>query len=140
MLVQVWGVSPDTIGASANSNRATAYQAKKNLRENTITPRLESRQRFFQSRFFDARGDRPAEYMGEDRIVVRYELPPLVDEEQRLDAMKAAPWIANEAEWRRVQGLEPREGAENRRFLPLGIQPIATDYEYRPTGGREETE
>jgi phage portal protein BeeE len=124
VIVQVFGVSPDVIGASQNSNRATATQAAKNMRENVLSPRLEAKRRFFQARFFDQRGDRPAEYLGEDRMVVAFELPELVDEEHRLETMKAAPYVATENEWRAVQGLPPVEGGDTRRFMPLGIQAV----------------
>lgn len=129
IIVQVWGVPPDTIGAAQNSNRATAMQAERNLRSNAVVPRTEAKQRFLQTRFFDQRGDRPAEYMGEDRLILQYEMGALVDDEEQRQAMAAAPYAWTEAEWRVMAGMPAREGADQVRFLPLGIQMVGLDGE-----------
>ncbi len=121
IILQVWRVPPDVIGASQHSNRATAFQADVNLRQNAILPSLESRRRFLQTRFFDQRGDREPEYR-EDRLTLMYDLPMLVDADQRIEMAKAVPYTVYENELRKWMSLPPTDGGDEVRWIPRGIQ------------------
>lgn len=117
-ILMVFGVPPDTIGRTESSNRATAFQAEKNLRGNTVIPDLESRRRFLQHRFF---GEGRGEYLGEDRLLVHYAMPPLIDHEVRAELIRALPYAFDQNKVLGVAGFDPVEGGERRWFVPAGI-------------------
>lgn len=121
IILQVCRVPPDIIGDTTSSNRSTAYQAERSLRTNKIVPELESWRRFLQSRFFSDFGGRTPEYMGEDRLVVSYRLPPLVDQEARVELMKSLPYAFTEEDIREVSQLPRLPGSERRRFVPVNV-------------------
>jgi hypothetical protein len=127
IILQVANVPPDVVGATESSNRATSFVANKNLRTNKIIPELEHARRFLQARFLEPIGDAPAEFFGEDRLLLMYKLPPLVDEQLRLDTMKAAPWAPRINEWRNVQGLPTEPEMEGLRLVPLNTQVVEQD-------------
>lgn len=120
-ILMVFGVPPDVVGRTESSNRSTAYMAKKNLRDNTIVPDLEARRRFLQHRFFGRVGGRAAEYLGEERLIVHYTLPPLIDQEVRAELIKALPYAFSQNQVLAVAGMEGVEGGDRRWFVPAGI-------------------
>lgn len=121
IILQVCRVPPDIVGDTTSSNRSTAYQAERSLRTNKTVPELESWRRFLDARFFREWGGRRPEYMGEDRIIVSYRLPPLVDQEAMVELMKAAPFAFTEEDLRDAAQLPRLEGSERRRFVPVNV-------------------
>jgi hypothetical protein len=136
-ILTVAGVPPEALGVADSGSRAKSYVARKTMRENKIIPELEQKREFYQQRFLEPRGDLAAEYLGEDRLTLVYDLPPLEDEEQQLEAMKAAPWASDINEWRKLQGQKEEEALEGIRMVPLLLKPMRVeDFEEVEVGGR----
>lgn len=129
MVVQVFGIPPETVGIIENSNRATTVAAFAHFAEGVVLPRLERTREFFQ-KFLVPRFD--------ERIVLDYESPIPSDKELQLKVAEAAPWTISQNEWRELGGWAPVEGGDD-VFAPMaqpgqdpGTAPGADDGEEKP--------
>lgn len=98
-----WGVPPEVLGLTGDSNRATAHQAKDSMARYVMIPRLELFREWWQEELVPLFDD-------PERFLVLYENPIPEDWDFRLEAAKAAPWAKTRDEWRRLTGDEPLGG------------------------------
>lgn len=122
VFLQVWGVPPDVIGATESSNRATAFQAEKNLRRNRLVPDWESRRNWLQCRFFEPMGGREPEYPG--GWIVGYRPPRLDDVETKTEIIKSASHALPHNAILRAAGEDPVEGGDDLYFVPNTVTPL----------------
>lgn len=97
-------VAPGAVGVQENSNRAVAHVAREDLRS-VVKFNLERMREFYQARFFEPLGNRPAEYAGEDRLVCAWELPPLQDKDLASGLVRTATEFFSERDIRQLAGL-----------------------------------
>lgn len=107
-ILQVTGTPPSVIGATESANRAVAYMGEVSFRRNSVVPSLERRRAFLQARFLDSLVDEPPEY-GEDRLILDYELPELVDEDLQRQIVDKHGWAFDANEVRRLAGHGERD-------------------------------
>lgn len=127
-ILQVWRVPPDVVGVTENSNRATAHEAQRALRENRIIPDLERRRDLLQWRFFGERSGESPEFEGD--FTLAYRLPKLEDP-AAAELVKALPYAFPHNAILRAAGREPVEGGDVRYFVPDGVQ-VSNDLDNIP--------
>jgi SPP1 gp7 family putative phage head morphogenesis protein len=116
IIIEVFGYPPEKLGIIESSNRATIDAADLIFAKDIVVPRGEFVRAILQARLvpeFD------------DRYVLDYVSPVAADQARELDAMRAAPWIPNVDEWRKVQGLPPADdGSGKVHLVPFNITPM----------------
>lgn len=110
---QNFGVPPEILGQTQDSNRATMETADFIMAKYVTTPRLEYQREVLQE-------DVVPEY--DERLILDYVSPIEEDHQRKLEAMKSAPWVPDSEEWREVMGLEPSEESRPRvHAVPIGL-------------------
>jgi hypothetical protein len=121
VILTVCRVPPSAVGIQENSNRASSVMAAEFLRDNSTVPSCEARQRHIQARYLEPYRGRPAEFGGEDRLILTYELPEIVDVERQDAVIKDNPWAFEANELRKRAGHAPMDHLEGLHALPLGV-------------------
>lgn len=121
VILTVCRVPPSAVGIQENSNRASSVMAAEFLRDNSTVPACEARCRHIQARYLEPYRGRPAEYGGEDRLILTYELPEIVDTERQDAVLKDNPWAFEANELRKRAGHAPLDHLEGLHALPLGV-------------------
>jgi HK97 family phage portal protein len=110
--VNTIGIPPEILGIITNSNRATIREAMRMFVIEVIVPRLERHRDELQHVLAPSY---------DDRLIVDYDNPVPVDQQDQLNAMKAASWAATRGEWREAQGLEHRGEIDEVHAVPLNL-------------------
>lgn len=117
-IIQVFGVSPESIGIVAGADRAHAEAARHMLTSECIVPRLEFLRATMQERLIP-------EF--DERLILDYESPVEEDREFLLKASAAAPYTLTVDEWRDLQGEGPKEdGSGTVHMVPFNLTPMET--------------
>jgi HK97 family phage portal protein len=100
----VYGVPPEILGITENSNRATAQAAQMIFALNTLVPRLDFRQDVLEQRLvpeFD------------EGLVLEYESPVPDDRDYDLKVFASQPAAFTLNEWRELAGRSPVDGFDD---------------------------
>lgn len=118
--IQVFGVSPEIFGIVAGgANRATIKVAEYIYGKRVLVPRLEQMRATLQERLIP-------EF--DERLIANYTSPVGADEEQALEAAKAAPWALTIDEWRyKMDAPALENGAGELHMVPAGVTPMKFD-------------
>lgn len=107
IILQVYGMSPETMGIIENSNRSTIESAEYLFARFILIPRLELMRMLFQVQLLE-----PAE---DDRnLILDYLSPVQEDKAFKLEVMKAAPHAFLVDEFRALGGEDPLPDEEGR--------------------------
>jgi len=120
LILQVWRVPQDVVGATESSNRSTAYQAEVFIRRNRTIPDLEARRNWLQQRFFEPFFGPEPEFPG--GWVLTYKVPSLDDPELRASLLTTTPYVFDQNELRAAAGEQAVDGGEGRYYLPEKIR------------------
>lgn len=115
-IIQVYGVPPEMLGIIENSNRATIDAADYLMARHVLVPRLEFQREILQERL-------AAEY--DDRLIVEYDSPVTEDKAHHLEVAKAAPWVPELNDWRKMMGMEPLEQGGNVHAVPINLTMVS---------------
>lgn len=118
-IIQIYGVPPEILGITKNSNKATAVAAKSIYAEEVLVPRLEDMREMWQVQLVPEYGD---------EFVLEYTSPVPDDREQDIDVLKSVPTVLTVNEWRGLANFDPVDG-------PIGDQLYLLPAE----GGGQET-
>lgn len=116
--IQVFGVPPEILGITKDSNRATSREARKNMADFVTIPRLElirEEKQEFADREFGG------------KIVVDYVDPTPDDKEMQLDYFKASPQSLTQGEIRKRMGEADRGDQDNFHYVPVNLVPIESE-------------
>lgn len=111
----VFGVPPELLGLTSNSNRAAITQAMRIMAIEVIIPRLEFLRAQMQSYLVP---------LFDDRLILGYPSPMPDDRELELSHLQAQPRAATRGEWRKRQGLQDRGEVDNFHMMPLNEVPV----------------
>jgi phage portal protein BeeE len=111
-IIAVFGVPPEQMGIVTSSNRATAHESESIMAKGVLIPRLESQREQLQSELVP-------QY--DERLILDYVNPSPEDQDQQLEAMKAASWAPTVGEWRERQGLPNRGEQDNIHLRPMNL-------------------
>lgn len=125
---QNFGVPPEILGQTEDSNRATMETADFIMAKYVATPRLEYQREVIQE---------DVAPLYDENLIVEYVSPIEEDHDRKLKAMEAAPWVPDSEEWREVMGLDPAEDEKGRlHAVPIGITLVSDLQEYAETSAR----
>ena len=110
--VNTVGIPPEVLGILTNSNRATIREALRMFVTEVVVPRLERHRDEFQHSLAP---------IYDNRLIVDYDNPIPVDQEDQQAAMKSASWAATRGEWRESMGLEHRGEIDEVHAVPVNI-------------------
>ena len=113
-------VPPLTAGHHRSGNRAMALVAEKLMALNAVIPARNAVESFYQSRFFEPVGGRPAEY-GPGWIVT-WSAPNQIDENSRDRLMANVPAHFSRRDFLEVGGQQAQPGDEDIYILPANMQ------------------
>ena len=113
IILQTYGVSPEILGITESSNRATAQAASFIFANWVLIPRLELLRSEMQEKLIP---------QFDDRLILDYVSPVPADQEFQLEVAKAAPWSLTLNEWREMQN-KPRDEAGDYYRVPPGLNP-----------------
>jgi HK97 family phage portal protein len=108
---QVYGVPPEVLGITENSNRATANTAYFLFAQNVVLPRLEIWRAHFQAYLVSLFGD---------ELMLDFDSPVPSDRDQQLQVMRSFPFAFSLGEMRELAGAEPLPGFD-RVFPPMAM-------------------
>lgn len=111
---QVWGVSPEVLGITEDSNRATSFNSRLIYAERILVPRLELFRQVLQDM---------AEREYDERIVVEYDSPVPDDREFALDVLEAAPYAFSIDDVRELADRAPLEEGGDVHMVPFSLTP-----------------
>lgn len=109
---QVYGVPPEILGITENSNRATATTAHFLFAEGVVEPRLEIWKAHFQHELVSLFGD---------EFMLDYDSVVPADRDQQLNVMRAFPYAFSLGEFRELAGAQPLPGFD--KVFPPMAQP-----------------
>lgn len=116
VMLQNFGVSPETLGIIENSNRATIESADHLFAKGVLVPRLEHWREFLQEALIP-------EY--DDRLIIDYVSPVQEDKEFKLRVISAHPHIAEVDEVRALAGLpEKDDGSGKVHMVSAGLRAV----------------
>jgi HK97 family phage portal protein len=113
--ITTFGVPPEIMGLLESSNRATVTQAVTIFAKEVLVPRLE---------VWRAELQRQLVPMFDARLLIDYINPIPEDDDFQLEAMKANPHTATQAEWRELQGLPERGDEDNVHWVPFNLMQV----------------
>jgi len=113
IILQTYGVSPEILGITESSNRATAQAASFIFANWVLVPRLELLRSEMQEKLIP---------QFDDRLILDYVSPVPADQEYNLQVAEKVPWSRTLNEWRELQGLPPDEKGDFYR-VPQGMAP-----------------
>jgi len=114
MLRQTFGVPPEIVGISEDSNRASIYGAESIFGKFVLMPRLEFLRTEQQVWLLP-------QYPQGERLILEYDNPLPPDQDLQADLMRAAPWAFSVNEVRNLAGQPPFDGeAGAARWIPSG--------------------
>ena len=107
------GVSAEILGDMDNSNRASSLIAKRIYLDGVMEPLAGAR----RSQLMEL----APLYKSPAPLYLDFFLPEAIDEEQRLEHAKIAPWAVSVAEHAKAQGVEAVPGLEKIYAIPAGM-------------------
>ena len=113
IILQAYGVSPEILGITESSNRATAQAASFIFANWVLVPRLELLRSEMQEKLIP---------QFDEKLILDYVSPVPADQEYNLQVAEKVPWSRTLNEWRELQGLPPDEAGDFYR-VPMGTSP-----------------
>lgn len=113
--IHLYGVPPELLGISEDSNRATSVEAKTTMAEEVIIPRLESFKEIMQQQLIDPINP---------NWILDYEDPRPFNRKSQIDYMSAKPEASSMREWRDVLNLEDRGEVDDYHLIPDGMTAV----------------
>ena len=121
MLRQTFGVPPEIVGISENSNRATIWGAESIFGKFVLVPRLEFLRTEQQVWLLP-------QYPQGERLILEYDSPLPPDQELRAEVMRDHPYAYSVNEIRALSGDDPVEGeAGSARWIPSSGELMTID-------------
>ena len=113
IILQTYGVSPEILGITDSSNRATAQAASFIFANWVLVPRLELLRSEMQEKLVP---------QFDDRLILDYVSPVPADQDFELQVAEKVPWSRTLNEWRDLQGL-PLDDEGDYYRVPRGQDP-----------------
>lgn len=118
IIQQTFGIPPEKLGILSASNRSTIAAADIFWRNDIIMPRLELMRATMQKFLVP---------MYDERLVIDYELPQILDDEFKLQVMSRAPWAHYINEWRALSGHDTLGPDGNTLMVPVNMASYKID-------------
>lgn len=112
IIQQTFGIPPEKLGILSASNRSTIAAADVFWRNDIIMPRLELLRAVLQKFLVP---------MYDERLILDFDLPQVMDEEFRLSVMAKAPWAHYVNEWRALSGHDDLGEKGDVLMVPLNM-------------------
>ncbi len=113
--IHLYGVPPELLGITSDSNRATSLEAKTTMAEEVIIPRLESYKEVMQQQLIDPINP---------SWILDYEDPRPFNRKDQITYMSKKPEAASVREWRNVLNLEDRGEVDDYHLIPDGVTAV----------------
>ena len=97
---ETYAIPPEIMGHNVGGTRGTIYSAREIFADNIVQPRLERIRGELMSKLVPM-------FRDSNRLNLTFDDPKPINNDFRLEAMKANPQTVTINEWRAIQGLEP---------------------------------